>query len=253
MSPKIKISVRNLSKTFDTKVVLSRINLDIEEGKSLAILGGSGSGKSVLLKCIVGILNPDQNSKIMIENENVATAHIKDRTKWMTKFGMLFQGNALFDSLPIWHNICFQKLYYKTITAKFAKDLATHKLEMVGLSSNLLDLYPAQISGGMQKRVGLARAIANDPEVIFFDEPTAGLDPLNAKIISELIKKLSQELKATTVTITHDMMCMEMIADKIAMINAGNIIWQGTSEAIVSSGNSYVDSFVKAARGYKSQ
>ncbi|WHQ46814.1 MAG: ATP-binding cassette domain-containing protein [Candidatus Midichloria sp.] len=250
MYSKVKIFVRNLSKSFDEKVVLRSVNLEIEEGKSLVIIGGSGSGKSVLLKCIIGLLQPDSRSKIFFDGDNIASTHIKNRQDLIGKFGMLFQAGALLDSLPIWYNVCFHMLHQGLITAKNAKALAKQKLKMVGISSEVLDLYPAQLSGGMQKRVGLARAIANSPEIIFFDEPTAGLDPINAQNISELIANLSKELKATTVTITHDMVCMKRIANKIAMIHSGNIIWQGTKENIKNSGNSFVDAFVKAAGNF---
>lgn len=247
----IKISIRNLSKSFGQKMVLNRVNLDIDEGGSLVIIGGSGSGKSVLLKCMIGLLEPDIGTKIMFNNNNIAEQHIKYRSNFISKFGMLFQGSALFDSMPVWQNICFQMLYLKKINKQAARDIAAQKLAMVGINHDVLDLYPSELSGGMQKRVGLARAIANNPEIIFFDEPTSGLDPINAKIVSELIRNLCKELKATTVTITHDMLCMNKIADKIAVLQNGNIVWQGTKDGIISSSNSYVDSFVKAAASYQ--
>ncbi|MDJ1407058.1 MAG: ATP-binding cassette domain-containing protein [Candidatus Midichloria sp.] len=250
MSNKVKIYVRNLNKSFDKKVVLRRVNLEIEEGQSLVIIGGSGSGKSVLLKCIIGLIQPNSGSKVFFNGDNIASTHIKNRQDLIEKFGMLFQGGALFDSLPIWYNVCFHMLHQGLITVKNAKALAGQKLEMVGISSEVLDLYPAQLSGGMQKRVGLARAIANNPDIIFFDEPTAGLDPINAQNVSELIASLSKELNATTVTITHDMVCMKRIANKVAMIHSGNIVWQGTKENIKNSGNSSVDAFVKAAGNF---
>ena len=250
MSGKIKILIKNLNKAFATKIALKRVNLEIEEGKSLVIIGGSGSGKSVMLKCIIGLLQPDEGSQVFFNGDNVAFKHIKYRQDFIEKFGILFQGSALFDSLPVWYNVCFHILNSNKIKLKDAKDLAAQKLRMVGISDEVLDWYPSQLSGGMQKRVGLARAIANNPEIIFFDEPTSGLDPINAQNVSELIASLSKELKITTVTITHDMVCMKRISDKIAMIYAGNIVWQGTKEDIKNSGNSYVDSFVKAAGNF---
>ena len=250
MSNKIKVLIKNLNKAFDTKVVLRKVNLEIEEGKSLVIIGCSGSGKSVLLKCIIGLLQPDAGSQVFFNGDNIAFKHIKYRKELIKKFGMLFQGGALFDSLPIWYNVCFHMLHLNKIKIKDAKYLAAQKLEMVGISDEVLDLYPSQLSGGMQKRVGLARTIANNPEIIFFDEPTSGLDPINAQNVSELIASLSKELKATTVTITHDMVCMNRISDKIAMIHAGNIVWQGTKEDISNSGNHYVDSFIRAAGNF---
>jgi len=246
MPSKSKISIRNLNKSFGAKMILRRINLEVDKGKSLVIIGGSGSGKSVLLKCIIGLLEPNKGAKVFFDGIDVANKHIKDRENLTEKFGMLFQGGALFDSLPIWYNVCFHMLHLGKISQKNAMELAEQKLKMVGISSDVLNLYPAELSGGMQKRVGLARAIANDPEIMFFDEPTAGLDPINAEIIGELIASLSKELKATTVTITHDMTCMKKIADRIAMIHSGSIAWQGTKSDIMHSGNSYVESFIKA-------
>lgn len=243
---KNKIVVKNLCKTFGQKQVLRRINLDVKEGQSLVIIGGSGSGKSVLLKSIIGLIQPDHGSKVFFDDQDLATTHIKDRKKLIEKFGMLFQGSALLDSLPVWYNICFHHLNSGKLSKKEAREISEQKLKEVGISSEVLDMYPAELSGGMQKRVGLARAIATNPEIMFFDEPTAGLDPINANIVSELIANLSKQLKATTITITHDMICMNKVADNVAMIHSGTIIWHGTKSEIKHSENSKVISFLKA-------
>lgn len=242
-----KITVNNLSKSFGDTKILRNINLDVPNQRSLVIMGGSGSGKSVLIKCIIGLLIPDQGSQVIFEEKNIAFQPMHTRTSFLKKFSMLFQGNALFDSLTVWQNICFTLLNDRVINQKDAKMLAEEKLKMVGLKNDILSLYPAQISGGMQKRVALARAIVTNPEIICFDEPTAGLDPINAQIISELISHLTKELKNTAITITHDMICMEKIAENVAMLYSGEIILQGSKEKVFSSDNTYIRSFVKAA------
>lgn len=238
-----KIALKGVKKAFGKKVVLNGIDLTVTKGESLVIIGGSGSGKSVLLKCILGLVTPDSGS-ITIDNEEVTQLSIKERQRIMRKFGMLFQGGALFDSLPVWENITFALLQNKMVTKKEAYDLAVEKLKSVGLKADVADLSPAELSGGMQKRVALARAIAANPEIIFFDEPTTGLDPIMADVINELIVKCSNELGATTLTITHDMSSARKIADRITMLYEGNLIWEGAMNEIDNSNNDHVDQFV---------
>lgn len=238
-----KIEIQNLRKAFGKKLVLDGIDLSIEKGESLVVIGGSGSGKSVLLKCILGIITPDSGS-IKIDGEEITGLSFRERQPMLRKFGMLFQGGALFDSLPVWENITFALLRNKQIDRDGAKKLAIEKLKSVGLSSDVASLSPAELSGGMQKRVALARAIAANPEIIFFDEPTTGLDPIMADVINQLIVKCSKELGATTLTITHDMASVRRIAHKVAMIYQGKIIWQGEVREIERSGNDYVDQFI---------
>lgn len=241
MPPKIELS--GVYKSFGSKKVLDGIDLTIEKGESLVVIGGSGTGKSVLIKCILGILTPDKGS-IKIDGVEVTKLSRSERQKIMRKFGMLFQGGALFDSLPVWENISFALLQNKALDKKAAKELAIEKLKSVGLSPDVANLSPSELSGGMQKRVALARAIAANPEIIFFDEPTTGLDPIMADVINQLIVKCSKELGATTLTITHDMASVRRIANRVAMIHQGKLIWQGKVQEIEHSNNPYVDQFI---------
>jgi phospholipid/cholesterol/gamma-HCH transport system ATP-binding protein len=221
-----KIELRGVCKAFGRKVVLDGIDLTIEKGESLVVIGGSGSGKSVLIKSILGIVTPDKGS-IKIDGEEVTKLSFKERQEVLRKFGMLFQGGALFDSLPVWKNISFALLKNQGLEPAQAKELAIEKLKSVGLTEDVANLSPAELSGGMQKRVALARAIATSPEIIFFDEPTTGLDPIMSDVINQLIVQCSKNLGATTLTITHDMASVRRIAHKVAMIYEGKIIWQG--------------------------
>jgi phospholipid/cholesterol/gamma-HCH transport system ATP-binding protein len=238
-----KIQLRDVSKSFGSKRVLRDIDLDIASGESLVIIGGSGSGKSVTLKCILGLLQPDTGS-IMIDGQETVSMDNRARDKVMQKFGMLFQGAALFDSLPIWENVAFGLIHGRGQDRKEARHIAIEKLEQVGLDENVGDLFPAELSGGMQKRVSLARAIAANPEIIFFDEPTTGLDPIMADVINDLIVKCTKELGATALSITHDMASARKIADRIAMIYKGEIIWNGKIAELDNSGNEYVEQFI---------
>ena len=238
-----KIEIRGLYKAFGSKVVLDGIDLDVEKGTSMVVIGGSGTGKSVLIKCILGILTPDKGS-IKIDGVEVTTLSRRDRQAIMRKFGMLFQGGALFDSIKVWENITFALLQNKQISKAQARELAVEKLKSVGLGADVANLSPSELSGGMQKRVALARAIAANPEIIFFDEPTTGLDPIMADVINELIVKCSKDLGATTLSITHDMASARKIAHRIAMLYKGKLIWQGAASEIDKSGNDYVDQFV---------
>jgi phospholipid/cholesterol/gamma-HCH transport system ATP-binding protein len=237
------IVLQDVRKSFGAKPVLNGINISVPRGQSLVVIGGSGTGKSVMLKCILGILRADSGS-IQIGGEEVVDLKGSARDEFLSKFGMLFQGGALFDSLPVWENVAFGLIQGRNMARGKAKDIAMDKLAQVGLNSEVGALYPAELSGGMQKRVGLARAIAADPEIIFFDEPTTGLDPIMADIINRLIVDCVKRLGATTISITHDMASARKIADAIAMIHKGEIIWQGPAKSIDYSGNEYVDQFI---------
>ncbi len=238
-----KIRMRDVHKAFGRKVVLDGVDLDVGIGESVVIIGGSGSGKSVTLKCILGLLHPDRGL-IEVDGENVINIPARDRDRVNRKFGMLFQGGALFDSLPVWENVSFGLLAEKRVERNEAKEIAVAKLAQVGLTADVAELSPAELSGGMQKRVGLARAIATDPEIIFFDEPTTGLDPIMADVINDLIVKITREVGATALSITHDMASARKIANRIAMLYEGRIIWAGPTEDIDHSGNEYVDQFI---------
>lgn len=240
------IELNDVHKRFGPKIVLDGVNLSVNQGKSLVVIGGSGSGKSVTLKCILGLLQPDSGS-IKIDGEEITRARGSQRDRFLQKFGMLFQGAALFDSLTVWENVAFRLTQSKGLSKQEARAIAEDKLAQVGLGADIMELSPAELSGGMQKRVGLARAIAADPEIIFFDEPTTGLDPIMADIINELIVDCVRRLGATTITITHDMASARKIADHIAMIYNGEIIWYGTVDEIDNSGNAHVDQFIHGA------
>jgi phospholipid/cholesterol/gamma-HCH transport system ATP-binding protein len=238
-----KISIRGLYKAFGPKKVLNGIDLDIAPGESLIVIGGSGTGKSVMIKCVLGIIEPDAGS-IKVDGEEVVGMPAHERERIMRKFGMLFQGAALFDSLRVWENVAFGLIEGRGVERRQAKDIALRKLAAVGLGPEVGELWPAELSGGMQKRVALARAIATEPEIIFFDEPTTGLDPIMGDVINNLIKKCVGELGATALSITHDMVSARRIADRIAMIFEGRIIWSGPVSSIDSSGSPYVEQFI---------
>ncbi len=238
-----KIKIQNLYKAFGAKKVLDGINLDIKEGESLVVIGGSGTGKSVLIKSIQGILTPDSGS-IEVDGQEVVGISEKKKEKIHSKMGMLFQGGALFDSLSVWENVAFGLLENHKYSKKRAKAEAIRVLRSVGLAPEVADLSPSEISGGMQKRVGLARAIATKPEIIFFDEPTTGLDPIMADVINDLIIESVKGLGATALTITHDMASARKIADKIAMLYQGKIIWQGTVKEMDKTDDPFVKQFI---------
>ncbi len=238
-----KIAIRGLYKAFGPKKVLQGIDLDVGAQESVVVIGGSGSGKSVLLKCILGLLEPDSGS-IKIDGVETVGMSAHDRSQIMHKFGMLFQGGALFDSLPVWENVAFGPIQSDGVARAKAHEIALAKLSAVGLGPEVVDLRPSELSGGMQKRVSLARAIAREPEIIFFDEPTTGLDPIMADVINDLILKSVKGLGATAVSITHDMVSARKIADRIAMLYGGRIIWQGPAKQIEHSGNEFVDQFI---------
>jgi phospholipid/cholesterol/gamma-HCH transport system ATP-binding protein len=238
-----KVELRGVKKRFGRKVVLDGIDLTIEKGQSLVVIGGSGTGKSVMIKCVLGILRPDAG-QIFVDGQEVTRLRGRSRDAVLKKFGMLFQGSALFDSLPVWENVAFGLIQGHGMSRSRAKEVALQKLAKVGLAAEVGELSPAELSGGMQKRVGLARAIAADPEIIFFDEPTTGLDPIMADIINDLIITTVKDVGATTLSITHDMVSARKIADRIAMLYKGKIIWQGPTGEIDRSGNPFVDQFI---------
>lgn len=238
-----KIVVRGLCKSFDSNRVLRDLDLDVAEGQSLAVIGGSGTGKSVLIKCIIGLLEPDSGS-ILIDGEETVGLPPHERERITRKFGMLFQGAALFDSLPVWENVAFGLVQSQGMARREARTAALEAMNLVGLDSDIADRSPAELSGGMQKRAGLARAIATRPEILFFDEPTTGLDPIMGSVIDNLIVKSVRELGATALTITHDMASARRIADNIAMIYEGRIVWHGPVAQIDRSGNDMVDQFI---------
>jgi phospholipid/cholesterol/gamma-HCH transport system ATP-binding protein len=238
-----KIRVRGLNKAFGDKVVLNGLDLDVGVGESVVVIGGSGTGKSVLLKCILGLLQPDAGS-IEVDGEEVVGIDTDGRERINRKFGMLFQGGALFDSLPVWENVAFGLMAAKRAGRAEAQEIAGGKLAEVGLGKEVASLFPAELSGGMQKRVALARAIAADPEIIFFDEPTTGLDPIMADVINDLIVDTTRNMGATALSITHDMASARKIAHRIAMLYEGRIIWAGPVEEIDRSGDAHVDQFI---------
>ena len=235
------ITLAGIHKAFGPNRVLRGVDLVVPRGQSMVIIGGSGTGKSVLLKCILGLVQPDMGT-ITVDGQDATTAA---RDAFLARFGMLFQGGALFDSLPVWQNVAFRLLRGSLRRPKAeARDIAIEKLRRVGLKPETADLYPAELSGGMQKRVGLARAIATDPHVIFFDEPTAGLDPIMAGVINDLIRELVTEMGATAVTITHDMTTVRTVADRVAMLHDGLVRWHGPVSEMDDATDPYLDQFI---------
>jgi len=235
------IELKDVHKAFGANRVLRGVNLTITGGQSMVIIGGSGTGKSVLLKCILGLVHPDAG-QILLDGEDAARA---ERDAFLARFGMLFQGGALFDSLRVWENVAFRLLRgLKARPKAEARAIAIEKLRRVGLRAQVADLYPAELSGGMQKRVGLARAIAAEPEIIFFDEPTTGLDPIMAGVINELIREIVVEMGATAMTITHDMSSVRAIADRVAMLHDGVIQWTGPIAEMDTASDPYLQQFI---------
>ncbi len=235
------IELAGVTKSFGRNAVLRGVNLTIPSGQSMVIIGGSGTGKSVLLKCILGLVHPDGGT-ITLDGQDVTKV---ERDAFLARFGMLFQGGALFDSMRVWENVAFRLLRGENRRSKAqAREIAIEKLRRVGLTPAVADLYPAELSGGMQKRVGLARAIAAEPEIIFFDEPTTGLDPIMAGVINDLIREIVTEMGATAMTITHDMSSVRAIADRVAMLHAGVIQWTGPVAELDRSGDPFVQQFI---------
>jgi phospholipid/cholesterol/gamma-HCH transport system ATP-binding protein len=244
MADDCKIVLRDVAKAFGANHVLDGVNLEVERGESMVIIGQSGSGKSVMLKCILGLIRPD-HGEIRVDGQDLTSMSSRELETARAKFGMLFQGSALFDSLPIWRNVTFALTQGRLRDAARMRKIATENLERVGLDAKVLDLRPSELSGGMQKRVALARAIAPRPEIIFFDEPTTGLDPIRADVINDLIVELVEELGVTALTITHDMASARKIAHRVAMLYQGKIVWRGPRDRLYDSGNPYVDQFVQ--------
>jgi phospholipid/cholesterol/gamma-HCH transport system ATP-binding protein len=237
------ISVKNLTKSFGSKRVLHNISFDVPKGQSLVVIGTSGTGKSVLLKNLIGLLTPT-NGEVFIKGQNFYELNHHEQEKLILKIGVLFQGGALFDSLNIWQNVAFSLVNNLNINGKIAKKIAIDKLKQVGLNQHVAELFPSELSGGMQKRVALARAIATEPEIILFDEPTSGLDPINTNLINDLIYECTQQLGATTITITHDMSSVKKIADRVIMLHDQQIIWQGEKEEMETTTNKYIRQFI---------
>ena len=235
------IALQSVTKSFGRNAVLRGVTLDIPTGQSMVIIGGSGTGKSVLLKCILGLVRPDGGT-ITLDGQDVTKV---ERDAFLGRFGMLFQGGALFDSMRVWENVAFRLLRgTQKLSKADAREIAIEKLRRVGLTPDVAELYPAELSGGMQKRVGLARASAAEPEIIFFDEPTTGLDPIMAGVINELIREIVTEMGATAMTITHDMSSVRAIADKVAMLHAGVIQWTGSVAEMDATPDPYVQQFI---------
>lgn len=235
------IALHDVHKSFGSNRVLQGITLEVPQGQSLVVIGGSGTGKSVLLKSILGLVTPDSGT-ISVGGQKLTAAN---REEFLQNFGMLFQGGALFDSLKVWENVAFRLLRGpQKRPREEARAVAVEKLARVGLPERVADLFPAELSGGMQKRVSLARAIAADPRIIFFDEPTTGLDPIMSGVINDLIRGLVTEMGATAITITHDMTSVRAIADRVAMLYQGRVQWQGAVADLDASGDPYVDQFI---------
>jgi phospholipid/cholesterol/gamma-HCH transport system ATP-binding protein len=247
MSEQPMIRIRGLSKAFGEKIVLDGVDLDVPAGTSLVVIGGSGSGKSVLLKCVLGLIEADSGS-IEVEGVDVLRAPAEQAAAARARVGMLFQNGALFDSLPVWENVAFGLLARRRVGRAEAKRQAADFLAQVGLAASVGELSPAELSGGMQKRVALARAIAARPDILFFDEPTTGLDPIMGAVIDGLITDCVKRLGSTAVAITHDMASARRIGDQAAMLHGGRIVWNGPAERLMDSGNPLVDQFTHGRR-----
>jgi phospholipid/cholesterol/gamma-HCH transport system ATP-binding protein len=236
------IRVIDLYKSFNSKKVLQGVDLEVKKGESMVVIGGSGSGKSVLIKHIIGILAPD-SGKVVIDDVDITMLKEGEINEIRKKFGMLFQGAALFDSLSVWENVGFGLRQHRGMKDNEIRAIASEKLRMVGLAG-IENLMPSDLSGGMRKRVGLARAIAMDPEILLYDEPTTGIDPIMADVINDLIIEMREKLKVTSIAITHDMVSAYKIADRIAMLYMGKIVSVGTPEEIKNSDNAIVRQFI---------
>ena len=237
------IEILNLSKNFDNKNILKKINLKITKGESLVIIGKSGSGKSLLMKCVLGILKPSQG-EILIKNKNFFSVKRDERDLILKSIGVTFQGNALFDSMRIWENISFKLSQNNFFKFSQLKEKVEFSLNQVGLSNSIMYQFPSQLSGGMQKRVAIARAIIDEPEILIFDEPTSGLDPVTGNKINSLIIDNVKRLGSTSITITHDLSSLNKIANKVAMINEGEIIWYGEKQDLKTSKNKTLNEFI---------
>ncbi|MDR3523989.1 MAG: ATP-binding cassette domain-containing protein [Acetobacteraceae bacterium] len=246
-APNVTIRLRGVSKAFGDKKVLDGVDLDVAAGTSMVVIGGSGSGKSVLLKCILGLIEPDAGT-IEIDGVDVLTAPREQQAELRSRIGMLFQNGALFDSLPVWENVAFGLLAQKKCSRAEAKARAAEVLAQVGLAASVGEMSPSELSGGMQKRVGLARAIASQPEIMFFDEPTTGLDPIMGAVIDGLIVDCVKRMGSTAIAITHDMASATRIGDRATMLYKGRIVWEGLASSLLESGNELVDQFTHGRR-----
>jgi phospholipid/cholesterol/gamma-HCH transport system ATP-binding protein len=240
---RLLLEVKDLSKSFKQNKVLQGLNLNLFQNESLVVLGRSGTGKSVLIKCIIGLMQPNSGS-IKLDGEETIELSEQRRRDLMHKFGFLFQSGALFDSLPVWHNVAFFLIHNKNLPIKEARNLAAETLAKVGLSNDVLDLLPQQLSGGMQKRVAFARTIAHSPEILLLDEPTTGLDPYMTHVIDELIIQARELHKYTSITITHDLASTRSIATRVAMLDKGDIVWNGSVKELDSTNNKIVQRFI---------
>lgn len=242
-----KIRIRGLRKAFGEKLVLDGIDLDVAPRTSMVVIGGSGTGKSVLLKCVLGLLVPDAGS-IEIDGQDVLRMDRHEAEGVRARIGMLFQNGALFDSLPVWENVAFGLIAQRKVSHHEARAQAEAELALVGLAPTVGELWPSELSGGMQKRVALARAMASKPDILFFDEPTTGLDPIMGAVIDGIIVDCVKRLGSTAVAITHDMASARRIGDRAAMIHKGRIVWEGPATALMDSGNEVVDQFTHGRR-----
>ena len=238
-----RLELINVHKSFGPKAVLSGLDLSLAKGESVVVIGGSGTGKSVMLKCVLGLLQPEQG-QIRIDGEDTVGLRGAEREPVLKKFGMLFQSAALFDSLTVWENVAFGLIEGAGMEKEQARAIAIDKLSKVGMDEDMAEADPAGLSGGMRKRVGLARAIATEPDILFFDEPTTGLDPIMGDVINNLITECVQDLGATPLTISHDMSSARTIADRVAMLYNGQIIWAGAVDQIDHCDNEFVDQFI---------
>ena len=243
MNSKNLISVKNLSVSFGDNIVLNNINLHLSKKESLVIIGKSGSGKSVLLRCLMGLLKPDLGS-IEIDNVDIVNANRIDKEKALTNIGVTFQNGALFDSLNIWENITFKQTRFFGFNKKAAKEKALSIIKNLELNENILELYPSELSGGMQKRIAIARAICDQPQILFFDEPTSGLDPITGKVINDLIHKTVRKLGVSAITITHDISSINNLASRVILLDKNKIAWSGRPNDMEKSKNSIVQQFL---------
>jgi phospholipid/cholesterol/gamma-HCH transport system ATP-binding protein len=238
----IKIRVVNLHKTFGENHVLQGVHLEVRQGESMVVIGGSGSGKTILIKCIIGLIQPDEG-EIYVDGQEISSMSEREMNEVRKKFGMLFQGGALFDSLTVWENVGFGLRQHKRLSDEEIRRIATEKLALLGLRA-IEEIMPAELSGGMKKRVSLARALAMEPEILLYDEPTTGIDPVMADAINELIIRMRDQLSMTSIAITHDMTSAYKIADRVAMLYQGKIVEVGTPEEIKNSTNPIVQQFI---------
>ena len=243
MTSKNLINVKNLSVSFGNNIVLNNINLHLSKKESLVIIGKSGSGKSVLLRCLMGLLKPDLGS-IEIDNVDIVNANRIDKEKALTNIGVTFQNGALFDSLNVWENITFKQTKFFGFNKKAAKEKALSIIKNLELNENILELYPSELSGGMQKRIAIARAICDQPEILFFDEPTSGLDPITGKVINDLIHKTVSKLGVSAITITHDISSINNLASRVILLDRNKIAWSGRPNDMEKSKNSIVQQFL---------